>query len=44
MDFTTNLYASVYSSNAEELLGNGPNSAELAMTIDFTDNSYAVSA
>ena len=45
MDFTTNLYASVYSSNAEELLGNGPNSAELlAMTIDFNDNSYVVSA
>lgn len=45
MDFTTNLYATVTSSNAEELLGNGPNSAEpMAMTMDFTDNSYVVSA
>ena len=42
LDFLTDTYATQISIGAERLLGSGPTSAEIAFSLDLTDNSYAV--
>lgn len=42
IDFVTNTYAIARSTGSETLLGSGPGSAETALGLDLTDNTYAV--
>lgn len=42
IDFVTNTYAIATATGSETLLGSGPASAETALGLDLTDNTYAV--
>jgi hypothetical protein len=44
LDFLTDTVAVQTSLRSEQLLGSGPSSPEIALAMDFTDNSFAVNA
>jgi len=42
LDFLTNAYATRTATQAEQLLGPGPYTAELGLGLSFTDNTYSL--